>query len=478
MKLIRENKNYMIDVVSGHIERVGGLPLDLERTEDSVKIALYGIERWVKLSWLTNLVKYDIWLPKHSYHRVFDIEFHNGNDTNHTEKIITIINSKEPIYLDKQQKFAICLRYSRYAVDIFGNVISIQSYAKVKVRDEVYFKCPIYDHVENATIKISVHRLVGLTYVYNNDFITRGCINHIDTNKHNNHYKNLEWVSPKTNNMHASINNLNVRAYPVLCKNIHTDQVTKHASVSLASMYIGRSKLTGGIEALKPGVIWTGTEGKFEIKLESDPTPWKYNTDTIIETNRKVTKYYVKYLDGGVRVFYGVKELTYEYLGVLGTLPVETVITRIKERFPLIVDIIIEGTSNKAISYEARNTITAEVFEGYSNLDLARKIGVSKSTITKAISKKDAGLTYNDWQIRVKSDDPWPPCKNEPPNTPKWYVVKNTITGEENLITSERELSKQLSLNRLTLRNDFKKTETLYLKNYIITKIERTSPIY
>lgn len=47
----------------------------------------------------------------------------------------------------------------------------------------------------------TVHRLVALTYWPNQ---TNECINHIDGNRLNNHYTNLEWTTRKQNSRHAS----------------------------------------------------------------------------------------------------------------------------------------------------------------------------------------------------------------------------------------------------------------------------------
>lgn len=50
--------------------------------------------------------------------------------------------------------------------------------------------------------KFLVHRLVGIHFIDNPN--NKPQINHIDYNKVNNYYKNLEWVTNKENGLHGS----------------------------------------------------------------------------------------------------------------------------------------------------------------------------------------------------------------------------------------------------------------------------------
>lgn len=54
-----------------------------------------------------------------------------------------------------------------------------------------------------------VHRLVAEAFVHNDDEENKTVVNHIDGNKHNNTYTNLEWVTYSGNSIHAFYIGLN-----------------------------------------------------------------------------------------------------------------------------------------------------------------------------------------------------------------------------------------------------------------------------
>lgn len=61
-----------------------------------------------------------------------------------------------------------------------------------------YYYCNI--STKGKVTKVKIHRLVALYFIknpYNKD-----TVNHIDSNKHNNHYSNLEWLTRKENIQH------------------------------------------------------------------------------------------------------------------------------------------------------------------------------------------------------------------------------------------------------------------------------------
>ena len=79
-----------------------------------------------------------------------------------------------------------------------------------------------------------VHRLVGQYFIPNIN--NKPYINHIDANKTNNHYSNLEWVTPLENCLHG------VYLGNIECKKIiNTDTGEIYESKAVAAMKFGVS---------------------------------------------------------------------------------------------------------------------------------------------------------------------------------------------------------------------------------------------
>lgn len=75
-----------------------------------------------------------------------------------------------------------------------------------------------------------VHRLVAEHFCHNPDPSTKKWVNHIDGNKLNNNYSNLEWCTIKENNQHARDTGLWVQ--PKGYKITYKSKKTKKASLS------------------------------------------------------------------------------------------------------------------------------------------------------------------------------------------------------------------------------------------------------
>lgn len=93
-------------------------------------------------------------------------------------------------------------QYPTHKVTEFGDVFTLDGRAvSLAKNNDGYLRAKLRLGVNKHTT-ITAHRLVAMAYCegYAKDLT----VNHIDGNKTNNHYTNLEWVSRKQNLEHAS----------------------------------------------------------------------------------------------------------------------------------------------------------------------------------------------------------------------------------------------------------------------------------
>lgn len=97
--------------------------------------------------------------------------------------------------------------YDLYCIFDDGRVYSYKSFKWLRpdIDKNGYYKITL--HYENSRYRFSLHRLVAKYFIPNPFNLPQ--INHIDGNKGNNHWSNLEWCSALYNNKHARILGLN-----------------------------------------------------------------------------------------------------------------------------------------------------------------------------------------------------------------------------------------------------------------------------
>ena len=78
-------------------------------------------------------------------------------------------------------------------------------------------------YFDGKSNKLYIHRLVAICYVPNSN--NKPQVNHIDGDKLNNHYTNLEWVTNQENRNHAVKNGLQVKGTDVPNSKLTEDDV-------------------------------------------------------------------------------------------------------------------------------------------------------------------------------------------------------------------------------------------------------------
>lgn len=123
--------------------------------------------------------------------------------------------------------------FPEYKITNYGNIINKDGY---KISSYVVngYICSNLSK-KRKTINLRIHKWVALFFVSGRTK-ERKWVNHIDENKLNPYYKNLEWVSPKENTLHSSYKFMK----PVDQFDIKTGEfIQRFISVKEASKYIG-----------------------------------------------------------------------------------------------------------------------------------------------------------------------------------------------------------------------------------------------
>lgn len=182
------------------------------------------------------------------------------------------------VKIDKERWLDIVGFENCYQISDLGRVKSfakIQNGFKEIIKKQVidnrgYYRVSLGKNGTKKTLK--VHRLVASNFCKNPYNYNE--VNHIDGNKLNNNYINLEWCTRKQNMEHASKNNL----LPKLCGEQNNCSKLKEKTV----IYIIESKLTPKEISIKTGVnicsIYDIRSGRSWKHL---PRKKKYTTNSI-----------------------------------------------------------------------------------------------------------------------------------------------------------------------------------------------------
>lgn len=305
------------------------------------------------------------------------------------------------------KEFRLLARYPGYCVSSDGFVYNLwyKKYCAPFCSERVgYIFVSLNDllvETKGSFTKLS-HKLVGIEWVDNDDYVTKNIVDHIDEDKFNNNASNLQWISNATNqakSVYKTIGN------NIVVRNIRTGEISIVPGTNAAFKLIGRSHGDSTSCDIKPGRIYRGKNGIFEIKRDSDDTPWMYGPDNIpsdkeIHANPRTDVYYD--------------------------------------------------------TYEILDTQTGKIIEAKSRMEIHKLIpSISVSAVHRHISRckrKPNAIRYlvaGRYLLRLKNKDmPWP-AKNEYltfENKPKQVTIGGVTYN------SIREASRNLGLDQKTVK--------------------------
>jgi len=443
------------------VVRADGRPLDLPETEKTVSISIYGMFREVEKEWLFWLSFFKLELPMLYRINVFDYEFKEHSALKHMKVDPMIVKFKSPVYLTNNRDFRLIARFPNYAIDFMGNIINmttrIAAYIK-KPLNKNYLKSNIVDQAElYKSATFATHRLVALTWVDIDDYVKHPIVDHKDGDKTNCHYTNLEWVSYSGNNKAAVNTGLRKDNKITLSRNIDTGEVKEHASLTDASKYIGRSTIDSARGNLRPNRVWTGTSGRYELKLKSDKRDWYFLGGEVLPKINKKVLITITDENDSKWCYDDSSEFRDKELGIKGIMSMDVAIERFKAKYPKRT-IEVERLDDRFNGgVEARHLSSMKVHHGRTIEELSRIINIPKSTLTKYISLSD-GYKIGDYQVRVRDDRDW---ETKPKDVNYMHKARplqviDIVTGEIKKFPSYRKVAEQLKIDKKTVKKILK----------------------
>lgn len=116
----------------------------------------------------------------------------------------------DPVFLEEDEYFKNVGMikghdFSTYDVSTYGKIRNINTghYLKPATDNKGYLKVILVDKQSKEKINITIHIVVANVFVKQKS-PNQTYVNHIDENKTNNHYKNLEWLTNRQNITHTS----------------------------------------------------------------------------------------------------------------------------------------------------------------------------------------------------------------------------------------------------------------------------------
>jgi hypothetical protein len=143
--------------------------------------------------------------------------------------------------------------YTNYEVSTFGNIRNKKTRRILKQAIMSGYYGVGLSNIRTKTFQ--VHRLVAETFIENPENKTH--VNHKDKNKLNNNISNLEWCTPKENNIHRSlgVKQSTNQILSIWKINLKTgEKIEKYNSIDLASNWVFHEGLSKNIHSIKSSI--------------------------------------------------------------------------------------------------------------------------------------------------------------------------------------------------------------------------------
>ena len=151
------------------------------------------------------------------------------------------------IQIDEHDEWKQVPGWSKYEVNKYGDLRNLKTKKLLKKIDNnrgywIYSCCKDEDNRPKRTHVLSAHRAVALAWIPNpNNY---PIVNHIDENKRNNYYKNLEWCTYSYNNTYNGIKErgnqkiIDKKGIPVFVYDLNGNFIIKTSCINEAKRFL------------------------------------------------------------------------------------------------------------------------------------------------------------------------------------------------------------------------------------------------
>lgn len=314
---------------------------------------------------------------------------------------------------------------------------------------------------------IATHRLVASAWVRNPDPIAYPIINHIDGNKSNFHYLNLEWCNDAINMRHSFDTGLNPISKSCMIRDRVLKEVTIFNSMNDAARRLNfESGLIISQMAKKSGPVLICSD-RYECKFLDDKTPWA--TDEEIAEFRAVHVITVIDEIGNIEKFYSMASFATKFIGYHAGLTIHKALDRARRRNPHLR--IEYSTGRPRLLYQLLNEETQEVTEETEIQKLANLLGRATSVIKKLWHTKRT-ISRNGYSLRAHDGDTeWVISDNQYRRLE--IEVTDISTGETRVFNRLREVIDYTSLTPNAIKRHADRSTILKGYSFKIVKETR-----
>ena len=356
---------------------------------------------------------------------------------------------KNPYYYDKNKKLRLVPNFSTIAVSCDGECFN----TKTKKFLNCYIGKTGYKYVDvyNPTIQnwrqIVVHQLVANAWINENQDSKNYVVNHIDGNRLNNNFKNLEWCTPTYNTIDGVTRTINTKDVIAKARNIQTQEIIEFKTFKELGKFLNIKACNK--EHFKNSKLNKLYNNIYEIRLIDDLRPWYYAQKCI--NNSKTNSQYVIHVTepGGAELTFNGLKVFKEYYGFYSGKPgIEELIRIFNKKFPTY---LIEYTDfGKKEILEVMDK-DGNVIEFKSRADIASHFNISWDKVN-SLMVSDGKKSYNGIRIRKKSSQPWPKIENKLIPISKAIEVTNILTGVSKNYPTIRSVAYDLNMSGTSVR--------------------------